>query len=69
MTVVVTLIFQEHGLSSMKQEYAAEHIVMADVLEKIRSRSVVPNRQAEMVIVETHVSGQVGLCSGKRENA
>lgn len=68
-TVVVTLIFQEHGLGSVKQEYAAEHIMMADVLEKIRSSAIVPDRQAKMVIVKTHVFGQIGLCPGERKNA
>lgn len=69
MTVVVTFIFQDHGLRSMKQEHAAEHIMMADVLEKIRSSSIVSDRQAKMVIGKTDVFGQIGLCPGKTENA
>ena len=69
MTVVVTLIFQEHCLSPMKQEHAAEHIMMADVLEKVRSSSIVPDRQAKMVIVKTDVFGQIRLCPGETENA
>ena len=69
MTVVVTFIFQEHCLSFMKEEYAAEHIMMADVLEKIGSSSIVPDRQAKMVIVKTDVFGQIGLCPGETENA
>ncbi len=69
MAIVVTFILQDQCLGPVKQEYAAEHIVMADIFEKIRSRSVIPNRQAEMMIVETYVPGQVGLRAGKTENA
>ena len=69
MAVVVTFILQDQRLGPMEQEHAAEHVVTADILEKIRSRPVVPNRQAEMVIVETDVPGQVGLRAGKTENA
>ena len=69
MAIVVTLIFQEHCLSSMKQEYAAEHIMVADILEKIRPSSIVPDCQAKMVIVKTDVFSQIGLCPGETENA
>ena len=52
----------------MKQEHTAEHIMMADVLEKIGSSAIIPDRQAKMVIGKTDVFGQIGLCPGKTEN-
>jgi len=69
MIVVVTFVLQDQRLGPMEQEDATEPVVTADIFEQIRSRSVVPNGQAEMVIVETHVPGQIGLRPGKTENA
>ena len=57
MAIVVTFVFQDQRLGSMEQEHAAKHIVTTDIFNQIRSCAIVPNRQAEMVILETHVPG------------
>jgi hypothetical protein len=68
MLIVPAGVVEDEGLGLMKQEDAAQHVIPAEVVDKIGMGARIPNRQAEMVIVKAQVVRHARAGSGEHKH-
>jgi hypothetical protein len=68
MAIIPARIVQQHRFGMVKEKHAAEHIVVAEVADKIRSGTGVACGDPEVMVGITHILSQVRLRAGESKN-
>lgn len=66
--IVPTDIIDDQTFGVLEQEDPAQHVVFTQIPHEFRTTARIPDRDAEMVILNTAVIGHPRLSTGKHEN-